>query len=73
MVHKEVILKIVICVITMDVIASDLGENINEIIDNLTEKYQQYIDKKCFSTNNRIKGGYSQNEIEFIKSSFLNI
>lgn len=46
----------------------DLGDNVETIIVNLTEKYSEQINKKQYSINNRTSGDFSESEIEFIKT-----
>jgi len=45
---------------------SDLGTNIEEVIECLTERYSDRISNKEFSINNRVPGNYSAEEKEFI-------
>tara|TARA_R110001583_G_C5607231_1_gene404999 strand:+ start:1106 stop:1558 length:453 start_codon:yes stop_codon:yes gene_type:complete len=48
----------------------DLGTDLADIIENLADKYSEQIEKKQFSINNRIRGDYSESEINFIKGCF---
>lgn len=45
---------------------SDLGTDVEKIIENLNDRYSERILKEQFSINNRIPGDYNQNEKEFI-------
>lgn len=46
----------------------DLGANMEDIIENLTEKYSSQIEREEYSINNRVPGDYSTSEIQFIKT-----
>lgn len=46
----------------------NLGINLEDIIENLSDKYALQIEKEQYSINNRIPGDYLPSEIYFIKS-----
>lgn len=54
-------------------IAYDLGEDINSVAQELSERYQRFIDDGLFSVNDRVRGVFNENEINFIKKSFSNL
>ena len=49
---------------------SDLGDNLESIIDSLNHKYHEDIAAKSYSRNNEKLGDFSVEEINFIKSCF---
>lgn len=51
-------------------IVYDLGEDIQTIARELSERYQRFIEDGQFSVNDRVRGSYTEYEINFIKKSF---
>lgn len=51
-------------------ITFDLGENVEEIIHNLNDRYQRNIDNEKYSRNDRTNGDYSSKDTDFIHRCF---
>ena len=49
---------------------TDLGNNVETIILKLKDRYDGYIDSEKVSINDRIRGYYLEEEINFIKSCY---
>lgn len=50
----------------------DLGNDVEAVIEKLTEKYQATIDAGNYSKNDNEMGNFSDNEVQFIKTCFEN-
>ena len=49
----------------------DLGSNLEEIIDSLSERYERFIDYEQYSLNQNEWGAYTFKEIEFIEGCVI--
>ena len=49
---------------------TDLGSNIEEIINNLQEKYKVQLERNNYSINNREPGDFNSREKKFIERTF---
>jgi hypothetical protein len=49
----------------------DLGQSVEDVIDQLEERYDRYIKNEEYSMNDGHRGNYSDREIKFIRESFM--
>ena len=49
---------------------TDLGSNVESIILKLKERYEEHIDSEKFSINDRVRGYYLEEEIDFIRNCY---
>lgn len=54
-------------------IVYDLGSDLESVSQELTERYQPYVDLEKFSTNDRLRGAFGDNDIKFIKNCFAKL
>ena len=52
-------------------IVYNLGDSVEEIIESLTIKYQEIIDRQEYSIHDRIRGNFSSTDRSFIENSFV--